>query len=420
MKQQIMNKTQAEANATLYARAVETLAGRLNMGIRDFDAAYGGLNVVGESLIDDGVLNQALASNPPRGWVHSENPQDAINIWTTDGREAAKNEAVFWTLDNAADTGIADTQRYSHFISRFAAHHIYKEHGNAKTEEERGQIAVTAEDLTRIPDMVTSPDKIVTGFQSEQGAERVAYLKRFDDGLMVYIAEASRKKKDFRAISMRKYPPTAISENVIKNISSQSLNVRNGEGAYDNSTPNADTNQDILYQGGADRGMFSREHNLIALLKNADASTFVHELGHFFLETNTRIARDLTAKPAENLTGQERQFLSDVQTTLDWFGVKDLAAWDAMSLDEQRENHEKWERGFEAYLYEGKAPSEELRGVFRRFRSWLKQVYQSLKNLNVELTDEVRSVFDRMFAGDEQIQQTQYINGMAPMFDIVD
>jgi len=57
MKQQIMNKTQAEANATLYAREIETLAGRLNMGIRDFDAAYGGLNVVGESLIDDGVLN---------------------------------------------------------------------------------------------------------------------------------------------------------------------------------------------------------------------------------------------------------------------------------------------------------------------------------------------------------------------------
>ncbi|WP_257962921.1 hypothetical protein [Neisseria sicca] len=47
---------------------------------------------------------------------------------------------------------------------------------------------------------------------------------------------------------------------------------------------------------------------------------------------------------------------------MDWFGVKDLAAWDAMSLNEQRESHEKWARGFEAYLYEGKAPSEELRG----------------------------------------------------------
>ena len=45
-----MNKTQTEANATLYARAVETLAGRLNKGIRDFDSVYGGLNVVGENL----------------------------------------------------------------------------------------------------------------------------------------------------------------------------------------------------------------------------------------------------------------------------------------------------------------------------------------------------------------------------------
>lgn len=33
--------------------------------------------------------------------------------------------------------------------------------------------------------------------------------------------------------------------------------------ALENFTPNTDANQDILFQGGADRGMFSREHNLI-------------------------------------------------------------------------------------------------------------------------------------------------------------
>ncbi|WP_244261728.1 hypothetical protein [Neisseria cinerea] len=70
-------------------------------------------------------------------------------------------------------------------------------------------------------------------------------------------------------------------------------------------------------------------------MKNDDASTFVHDLGHFFLETNTCVARDLTAQPVENLTEQKQQFLFDVQTTLDWFGVKDLAAWDTMSLNEQ-------------------------------------------------------------------------------------
>ena len=415
-----MDAAQAEANATLYARAIETLAGRLNMGIRDFDAAYGGLNVVGESLIDDGVLNQALASNPPRGWVHSENPQDAADLWNGNN----KAEAVFWTNGNPRLAGeFPALEGYSHSVSKADINHIKKEHGDAQAEAARGQIAITDKDIARIPDIVSNYGAIRDDLVSEQGSKRIMFAKSFDDGTVVYLGQVSRKKKDIKTVSMWKYPSAIDEQRAIEIAvtSNQTFGTEAGishkETVSDNSTPNTDANQDILFQGGADRGMFSREHNLIALLKNADASTFVHELGHFFLETNTRIARDLTAKPAENLTEQERQFLSDVQTTLDWFGVKDLAAWDAMSLNEQRENHEKWARGFEAYLYEGKAPSEELRGVFRRFRSWLKQVYQSLKNLNVELTDEVRSVFDRMFASDEQIQQAQYINGMTPMFE---
>ena len=412
-----MDAAQAEANATLYARAVETLAGRLNMGIRDFDAAYGGLNVVGESLIDDGVLNQALASNPPRGWVHSENPQDAADLWNG----TSNAHAVFTEMNGSkTENAFPELYGYSYSIDRSAVKHIKNQHGNAQTEANRGQVAITEKDIQKIGDILRDYDDVAYEDIPGTNNRRFAFAKQFDDGLIVYLADSSKKRRDLRTVSMWKYPQSANAQDVLQHAVSLSNLTPEAEGGIShnsNSTPNTDTNQDILYQGGADRGMFSREHNLIALLKNADASTFVHELGHFFLETNTRIARDLTAKPAENLTEQERQFLSDVQTTLDWFGVKDLAAWDAMSLNEQRENHEKWARGFEAYLYEGKAPSEELRGVFRRFRSWLKQVYQSLKNLNVELTDEVRSVFDRMFASDEQIQQTQYINGMAPMFE---
>ena len=412
-----MDAAQAEANATLYARAVETLAGRLNMGIRDFDAAYGGLNVVGESLIDDGVLNQALASNPPRGWVHSENPQDAADLWNG----TSNAHAVFTEMNGSkTENAFPELYGYSYSIDRSAVKHIKNQHGNAQTEANRGQVAITEKDIQKIGDILRDYDDVAYEDIPGTNNRRFAFAKQFDDGLIVYLADSSKKRRDLRTVSMWKYPQSANAQDVLQHAVSLSNLTPEAEGGIShdsNSTPNTEANQDLLYQGGADRGMFSREHNLIALLKNADASTFVHELGHFFLETNTRIARDLTAKPTENLTEQERQFLSDVQTTLDWFGVKDLAAWDAMSLNEQRENHEKWARGFEAYLYEGKAPSEELRGVFRRFRSWLKQVYQSLKNLNVELTDEVRSVFDRMFASDEQIQQTQYINGMAPMFE---
>ena len=409
----VMDANQAEANATLYARAVEALAGRLNMGIRDFDAAYGGLNVVGESLIDDGVLNQS-ASAMKSTEANLQRGRDAMNKALIE--KADQKRAMY-----RSDTGWID------FV--WGSEGVLKANGKTKGAMGLAHIIESRmrKDEMSYQDVAEMLIMQITDTIAKGGSSRI-YSNGKSESMFIehngYRATLVRNKGSngwlMNAFELHQGGDTGKSNDSKVPTHDQTTRHRSEVGAPDvlnNSTPNADTNQDILYQGGADRGMFSREHNLIALLKNADASTFVHELGHFFLETNTRIARDLTAKPAENLTEQERQFLSDVQTTLDWFGVKDLAAWDAMSLNEQRENHEKWARGFEAYLYEGKAPSEELCGVFRRFRSWLKQVYQSLKNLNVELTDEVRSVFDRMFASDEQIQQTQYINGMTPMFE---
>lgn len=409
----IMDGEQAEANATLYARAVEALAGRLNMGIRDFDAAYGGLNVVGESLIDDGVLNQS-ASAMKSTEANLQRGRDAMNKALIE--KADQKRAMY-----RSDTGWID------FV--WGSEGVLKANGKTKGAMGLAHIIESRmrKDEMSYQDVAEMLTMQITDTIAKGGSSRI-YSNGKSESMFIehngYRATLVRNKGSngwlMNAFELHQGGDTGKSNDSKVPTHDQTTRHRSEVGAPDvlnNFTQDADANQDILFQGGADRGMFSREHNLIALLKNADASTFVHELGHFFLETNTRIARDLTAKPTENLTEQERQFLSDVQTTLDWFGVKDLAAWDAMSLDEQRENHEKWARGFEAYLYEGKAPSEELRGVFRRFRSWLKQVYQSLKNLNVELTDEVRSVFDRMFASDEQIQQAQYINGMTPMFE---
>jgi hypothetical protein len=406
--------------AALVGSYVATQAQRLGISIPEMWQAHK-LNIVGD-IGNAPALNQALASAPPKGWVHSTNPQDALSVWTEDGNEAAQNQAVFWTLENAADTGLPGTDGYSHSISRSAAYHIYKEHGDAEAEAARGQIAVTAEDLARIPEIVTSPDEVVTGFRSEQGAERVAYLKRFDDALVVYIAEASRKKKDFRTVSMRKYPPTAISENVAKNIIDQSLNVRNGEGAYGNATADTANNQDAQQQSTlhqAARGAFMPGSNTIALLKEADLSTTIHELGHYFLHTGLNIANALEAKAArgEELSVGERQHLTDMQATLNWLGLADLQAWNALTFEQQRPYHEQLARGFEAYVMEGRAPSLEMRSVFQRMKAWMLRVYQNLTRLDVQLSDEVRGVFDRLLASDEEIALAEQNRSMALLFD---
>lgn len=97
-------------------------------------------------------------------------------------------------------------------------------------------------------------------------------------------------------------------------------------------------------------------------------------------------------------------------------GRTPLDVWNAMSLEEKRPYHEQFARGFEAYLFEGKAPNAELQNLFQRFRAWLVNVYKSIKALNVELSPEIRGVFDRLLATDETIKQAEAMRAMAPLF----
>ena len=162
----------------------------------------------------------------------------------------------------------------------------------------------------------------------------------------------------------------------------------------------------ILHQNKL--GTFNPETLAVTLLAGANLSTFLHESGHFFLE----VMADLAARP--DAPAQVRQ---DVEALMRWFGVRDLAEWHSLDVEGKRPYHEQFARGFEAYLFEGKAPSPEAAGLFQRFSEWLKIIYQKLAALKVELTPEVRSVFDRMLATDEQIQLAEQARSMMPLFE---
>jgi len=145
----------------------------------------------------------------------------------------------------------------------------------------------------------------------------------------------------------------------------------------------------------------------------ANMSTFLHEAGHAYLMTMA----DLAARD-----DVPQAFKDDYAQILSWLGSEDGNL--------TREQHEQFARGFEAYLFEGKAPSAELRDAFARFKSWLKSVYQLIAGdktpedrqrriglaLRVELTPEIRGVFDRMLATDEEIAYSRETAGQQPMF----
>lgn len=170
------------------------------------------------------------------------------------------------------------------------------------------------------------------------------------------------------------------------------------------------------YQGRQDitRGAYDPVSSTIALFKNADLSTFLHETGHHFLEMTAQFASSQDA-PAG--------YAEDMGKLLDWFGIKGspeesaLDQWNRMSLDEKRDAHEKFARGFERYLLEGKAPSVELASAFAKFRAWLLNIYKSIRGTNAELSPEVRGVMDRMLATDSAIEEAESVRGYRSMFE---
>lgn len=178
-------------------------------------------------------------------------------------------------------------------------------------------------------------------------------------------------------------------------------------GAFDPSKPSI-----LAQSGAATRGTFSPAKLQISLLQNADLSTFLHELGHHFLEVLGSLSQQPNASP---------QIVADFNALLKWFGVPDAKTWQDLTLDGRRPYHEKFAESFEEYLFEGKAPSTELQGIFNRFRSWMTSVYKSLQDFlrthKNDLTPEVRQVMDRLLATDEQIASAENARNMIPLFE---
>lgn len=126
--------------------------------------------------------------------------------------------------------------------------------------------------------------------------------------------------------------------------------------------------------------------NIISLFKTADASTFIHELGHHWLEEMMSFASD---------PGAPKSIKDHVATVRDWLGAKP-------GEEIATRQHEKFARGFERYMMEGTAPSKGLANVFSQFKKWLTSIYQTVDRLKSPITDNIRDVFDRLIVSNPE------------------
>jgi hypothetical protein len=121
---------------------------------------------------------------------------------------------------------------------------------------------------------------------------------------------------------------------------------------------------------------------VITLFKDANASTFIHETGHHWLEELMKDSQHDKA-PAG--------IRADADSVLKWLGVES-------PLDIKVRHHEQFARGFERYMMEGKAPTQGLAKVFAAFKNWLTRIYATVDRLKSPINDEIRGVFDRLVA----------------------
>ena len=164
--------------------------------------------------------------------------------------------------------------------------------------------------------------------------------------------------------------------------------------------------------------------------KNADLSTLVHETGHIFEEELRRIVASGMAdeRQISDLGVLDKwlsRFDDDAELKKEYGALRMKDLYGGRSFDKlgaaqkedarSRAKREYFARGFELYVREGKAPSEEMRGVFERFKRWLLAIYRHAKNLGVEINDDVRGVFDRMLATEQEMDETSALNELAAL-----
>ena len=127
---------------------------------------------------------------------------------------------------------------------------------------------------------------------------------------------------------------------------------------------------------------------IISIFKTADRSTFLHEMGHVFFDDIQKLASMKNAPE---------------QLVLDWNKLKEWSEWDAAQGADNTKAHEKFARGWEAYLREGNAPTKGLQRVFRMFSKWLTRIYRAVTRLGGLPPKEIQDIMARMIATQEDI-----------------
>lgn len=267
--------------------------------------------------------------------------------------------------------------------------------------------------------------------------------KKFLQHIKDFLKEADKVTTDyFEAKPARKVTfdefsgaviPKGTSEETVNFLESQGIVVReydqDVEGDREAKAKELGQKLNVYFQNKY-QGSYDRNANVIELFDGANESTVIHEGAHMFLsmlENMSQMSEENVATYFNGDTAKARAAMKsmqgDLSTIRSWaaFSEDHLSEYKGTILEKEftkyaediragkagameRWMQERFARGFEKYLMDGSAPTKEMQGVFRRFKKWLTDIYKTAKSLgNVELTPEIKDIFDRMISTEAEI-----------------
>lgn len=309
----------------------------------------------------------------------------------------AKEFEAFDPAARGSNTGARGAERAFFFARDPADASFYMEMAERQAREEwearRAEAEMAGEPFDEpppsgriIPVYLKAENPLILGFDDEESSVRGELLEELINDDVAALDYARQHGYDaviwpYGNVTNSGYTVAVFEPEQIKSVE----NV----GTFDPADPN------IFRQSPGPRGFMERRGDAIriVLTENADFSTFLHETAHVWLE----ILADLSER--EDVAPGFREQWAQI---LDFLGVK--------SREEiGTEQHEKWAQAFEAYLMEGKPPSNrpEIVRAFEAFRLWLIRVYRAILGIGAPVSKEVRDIFDRLIATDEEIENAR-------------
>lgn len=137
----------------------------------------------------------------------------------------------------------------------------------------------------------------------------------------------------------------------------------------------------------------------ITISRNADASTAIHELAHFFLFDTKRLSEQVEDNTV---------FINQLNAISSWVGE------DLINGNLTEEVQERFADAFVQYLQEGRlagAPTS-LKSAFRSFKTFLQAAYGANLIGGVELSENAKQIFESMILVEEDRQELETLQSV--------